>query len=71
MHNLIIQHNCTKNARCNKWNYLLLNDKKYKLENRRKDKHLSRKNISQMGCCIKIFKNIREIQGLYNTFEKI
>ena len=66
MHNLIIQHNCTKNARCNKWNYLLLNDKKYKLENRRKDKHLSRKNISQMEKYI-----MREIEGLYNTFEKI
>ena len=41
MHNLIIQPNCTKNARCNKWNYLLLNNKKYKIENKRKD------NISQ------------------------
>ena len=36
IHNLIIQHNCTNNARCNKLNCLLLNDKKYKLENRRK-----------------------------------
>ena len=44
----------------------MLNDKKYKLENRRKDKHLSRKNISQMEKYI-----MREIQGLYNTFEKI